>query len=117
MEREDITIQHMATYKLLCSPVQGHTPKIFPIVRFYFCPGCWISGIRYEQQDYSQQTLKIENGRHSEAGTGAATSPFWAGVEEISRHTDAYLSVFEKSSQVLQARPKLAMLSRITLNF
>ena len=40
--------------------------------------GSDISTGTYKQQDYSQQTLKIENGRHSEAGETPATSPFQA---------------------------------------
>lgn len=39
------------------------------------CQGSDISTRTYKQQDYSQQTLKIENGRHSQADAGPATSP------------------------------------------
>lgn len=42
------------------------------------CQGSDISTGTYKQQDYSQQTLKIENGRHSEVGGASATSPFRA---------------------------------------
>ena len=42
------------------------------------CQGLDINTGTYKQQDYSQQTLKIENGRHSEAGEDPATSPFRA---------------------------------------
>ena len=42
------------------------------------CQGSDISTGTYKQQDYSQQTRKIENGRHSEASEAPAASPFRA---------------------------------------
>ena len=49
------------------------------------CQGSDISTGTYKQQDYSQQILKIENGRHSEASEAPATSPFWAQGGRTSR--------------------------------
>ena len=49
------------------------------------CQGLDISTGTYKQQDYSQQILKIENGRHSEASEAPATSPFRAQGGRTSR--------------------------------
>ena len=40
------------------------------------CQGSDISTGTHKQQDYSQQTVKVENGRHSEAHEAPAASPF-----------------------------------------
>ena len=70
------------------------------------CQGQDISTGTQKQQDYSQQTLKIENGRPSETGEAPATSPFWArgkrGVQGRKRHAGpACLSRSFRGLQVL----------------
>ena len=65
--------------RLLPFPNSGTLPKYtqqpsFISVQETGYQGSDISTGTYKQQDYSQQTLKIEDGRHSEAGEASPTS-------------------------------------------
>ena len=48
---EDAEGHHYTAYgdiRTLAFTNSGTLPKIFPIVQFYFCPGCWVPEIGYE---------------------------------------------------------------------
>lgn len=76
LHEEDAEGHHYTAYcniRTLPFTNSGALPKYtqessFISVQEAGCQGSDISTGTYKQQDYSQQTLKIENGRHSEAG-------------------------------------------------
>jgi hypothetical protein len=84
LDKEDAEGYHDTAYyiiRTLSFTNSGALPKYSKKSSFIFVQdaghqGSDISTCTYKQQDYSQQTLNIENGRHSEASDAPATSHF-----------------------------------------